>query len=44
MIGSSEIKDIMEAVKKQPNYISMSSQIIRLKELGIIDNGISDVL
>lgn len=44
MIGSSEIKDVMEAVKKQPNYISMSSQIIRLKELGIIDNGISDVL
>lgn len=43
MIGTSNIADIMNEIKKQKHYISMSDQIKKLKELGLIDNRISDV-
>lgn len=44
LIGTASFETIVEAIVEQPNYISMSSQIIRLKELGIIDNEVQDVL
>ena len=44
MLGVSNFPEIMKTLKEQPDYISMSSQIIRLKKLGFIDSRISDVL
>lgn len=44
MIGTKSFGEIMSAIKAQKSYISMSSQIKRLKDMGIIDNRINDVL
>ena len=43
MLGVASFTQIMQTIKEQPDYISMNSQIIRLKELGLIDSRISDV-
>lgn len=43
MIGTHSLTEIIEAMRKE-DYISMSSQITRLKDLGLIDEEISDVL
>lgn len=43
MLGVASFTQIMQTIKEQLDYISMNSQIIRLKRLGLIDSRISDV-
>ena len=37
VITSDNLEHVMQVIKAQPEYISMKSQLDRLKDLGIVD-------